>query len=78
MNFTGFDSDSDQDISLASACVDGIPAQGEATSLNQQSNVAVSIHIDHGKVAFFPPSKVSCFYKALATIEVIANMVYIR
>ena len=58
-NITGYDSDSDQDTSIASTSVDGFNLQSQMSSLNQQSNVAVSIHIEHGKVAFFPPLSVS-------------------
>jgi len=54
----GYDSDSDRDTSLASTSADGLTVQNEMSLLNQESNVAVSIHIDHGKVAFFPPSNV--------------------
>ncbi|XP_065067241.1 autophagy-related protein 2 homolog B-like [Rhopilema esculentum] len=53
----GYDSDSDQDNSLASTIGDGMTTENQQALLNQQSNIAVSVHIDRGKVAFFPKTQ---------------------
>ena len=58
---SAYDSDSDQDLSLASTIADGVVHQNQLVSQNQQSNIAVNIHIDRGKVAFFPPCEVRYF-----------------
>ncbi len=56
--FLAFDSDSEQDLSLSSTIPDDSGNQKQIIVQNQQSNLSFSIHVDRGKVAFFPTMKV--------------------